>query len=186
MVHFSKIKKPAQVYPERALLNNPGGFLLSHAVARAVPSAPRGLTSVFGMGTGVTLSTQPPENLFDFGLRIADCEIRIRNPDLRKNLFGSGDLALSVQAFTGRTSGPRVRATELESNSDQGKSVRCLKVFTALEFENSEFQIQDALLANKFYGQAKGLISTGQLSTLLRLHFQPINLVVYQESRGQD
>ena len=42
--------------------NNPGGFLLSHAVARAVPSAPRGLTSVFGMGTGVTLSTQPPEN----------------------------------------------------------------------------------------------------------------------------
>ena len=42
------------------------------------------------------------------------------------------------------------------------------------------------LLANKFYGQAKGLISTGQLSTLLHLHFQPINLVVYQESRGQD
>jgi len=49
-------------------------------------------------------------------LRIADCEIRIRNPDLRKNLFGSGDLALSVQAFTGRTSGPRVRATELNNN----------------------------------------------------------------------
>ena len=42
----------------------------------------------------------------------------------------------------------------------------------------------DAL--SKFYGQAKGLISTGQLSTLLHLHFQPINLVVYQESRGQD
>ena len=42
------------------------------------------------------------------------------------------------------------------------------------------------LLVNKFYGQAKGLISTGQLSTLLHLHFQPINLVVYQESRGQD
>src|SRR3954463_9254828 len=45
-------------------INNPGGFLLSHTVARAVPSAPRGLTSVFGMGTGVALSTQPPENLF--------------------------------------------------------------------------------------------------------------------------
>ncbi len=53
------------------VFNNPGGFLLSHAVARAVPSAPRGLTSVFGMGTGVTLSTQPPENFFKkmiFGL----------------------------------------------------------------------------------------------------------------------
>src|ERR671930_95554 len=46
----------------RAFINNPGGFLLSHSVARAVPSAPRGLTSVFGMGTGVALSTQPPEN----------------------------------------------------------------------------------------------------------------------------
>ena len=50
----------------------------------------------------------------------------------------------------------------------------------------SQFEIQAALLANKFYGQAKGLISTGQLSTLLHLHSQPINLVVYQESHSQD
>src|SRR5258705_12943344 len=42
-------------------LNNPGDFLLSHAVTRAVPSAPAGLTSVFGMGTGVTLPTKSPE-----------------------------------------------------------------------------------------------------------------------------
>jgi hypothetical protein len=55
-----KNKKPAR-FLSRAFINNPGGFLLSHAVARAVPSAPRGLTSVFGMGTGVALSTQPPE-----------------------------------------------------------------------------------------------------------------------------
>ena len=34
----------------------PGGVLLSHAVARAVSLAMRGLTAVFGMGTGVTLS----------------------------------------------------------------------------------------------------------------------------------
>ena len=43
------------------LLNNPGDFLLSHTVTRAVPSAPAGLTSVFGMGTGVTLPTKSPE-----------------------------------------------------------------------------------------------------------------------------
>ena len=30
-----------------------GGDLLSHTVAHAVPSAQAGLTSVFGMGTGV-------------------------------------------------------------------------------------------------------------------------------------
>src|SRR5207245_2049360 len=77
LIFHLTIIKPAQVYPERASFNNPGGFLLSHAVARAVPSAPRGLTSVFGMGTGVTLSTQPPENLFDFGLRIADFKSEI-------------------------------------------------------------------------------------------------------------
>jgi hypothetical protein len=32
--------------------NNAGDHLISHTVARAVPSAQRGLTSVFGMGTG--------------------------------------------------------------------------------------------------------------------------------------
>ncbi len=32
----------------------PGGDLLSHAVTHAVPSALEGLTSVFGMGTGVS------------------------------------------------------------------------------------------------------------------------------------
>ena len=37
------------------LTNNAGSDLLSHTVSHAVPSAVSGLTSVFGMGTGVTL-----------------------------------------------------------------------------------------------------------------------------------
>ena len=41
----------------------PGNDLLSHTPARAVPSALRGLTAVFGMGTGVSPSPQSPENL---------------------------------------------------------------------------------------------------------------------------
>src|SRR5713226_4241795 len=53
---------PLKCNPERASFNNPGDFLLSHAVSRAVPSAPAGLTTVFGMGTGVTLPTKSPEN----------------------------------------------------------------------------------------------------------------------------
>ena len=40
-----------------------GGDLLSHTVTHAVPSAQRGLTSVFGMGTGVTLSLLPPKKI---------------------------------------------------------------------------------------------------------------------------
>ena len=38
----------------RVSLQNPGSVLLSHRVAPAVPSALESLTSVFGMGTGVT------------------------------------------------------------------------------------------------------------------------------------
>ena len=57
-----KLESPLSSNVERASLNNPGDFLLSHTVSRAVPSAPTGLTSVFGMGTGVTLSTKSPEN----------------------------------------------------------------------------------------------------------------------------
>src|SRR5262249_52693229 len=40
--------------------NYPGSDLLSHAVAHAVPSAQEGLTSVFGMGTGVAPPASPP------------------------------------------------------------------------------------------------------------------------------
>ena len=45
------------------LIFNPGGDLRSRAVTRAVSSALQGLTSVFGMGTGVTLAVRPPGNL---------------------------------------------------------------------------------------------------------------------------
>jgi hypothetical protein len=46
----------------RPLNFNPGGDLRSRAVTSAVSSARQGLTSVFGMGTGVTLAVRPPGN----------------------------------------------------------------------------------------------------------------------------
>ena len=47
----------------RRIENKKGGDnLLSHSASRAVPSASRGLTSVFGMGTGVTLGLSSPPN----------------------------------------------------------------------------------------------------------------------------
>ena len=59
------------------------------------------------------------------------------------------------------------------------------------QIQNSRFQISEVAQAricclSKFYGQAKGLISSGQLSTLLHLHIHPINLVVYEESHWQE
>ena len=39
----------------------PGGVLLSRDLAVQVPSTPESLTSVFGMGTGVTSPSLPPD-----------------------------------------------------------------------------------------------------------------------------
>src|SRR5665213_626012 len=41
-------------------INYAGDHLISHTLTRAVPSAQRGLTSVFGMGTGGTLVVNSP------------------------------------------------------------------------------------------------------------------------------
>ena len=46
-----------------ALRAKSGGVLLSQGVNPQVPSALTGLTSVFGMGTGVTLSLWPPKSV---------------------------------------------------------------------------------------------------------------------------
>ena len=61
----------------------PGSDLLSHTVTHAVPSAVAGLTSVFGMGTGVTLPLWPPGNLVS-GVqpRALICEPRDRSSQI--------------------------------------------------------------------------------------------------------
>ena len=46
----------------------PGNALLSQKVARLVPSALKGLTTVFGMGTGVTLSLLNYQGLYYYKL----------------------------------------------------------------------------------------------------------------------
>ena len=50
----------------RLLIFIPGGDLRSRVVSSAVSSARRGLTSVFGMGTGVALAVRPPGNSGSF------------------------------------------------------------------------------------------------------------------------
>ena len=55
----------------------PGNVLLSHKVALAVPSALEGLTSVFGMGTGVAPPLQSPGNCLEYLLA---SEMRWREP----------------------------------------------------------------------------------------------------------
>jgi hypothetical protein len=54
LVQRPYMKKPASRRSGLSKLT-PGSDLLSHTPTHAVPSAVAGLTSVFGMGTGVTL-----------------------------------------------------------------------------------------------------------------------------------
>ena len=56
-----------------------GGDLLSRAVTSQVPSALKGLTSVFGMGTGVTPSLSPPERVIFFIHTLTTAQLLIQN-----------------------------------------------------------------------------------------------------------
>ena len=68
-VHYSSDFQSTGKHPQKAKAPsflgafqfNLGNVLLSHTLARAVPSGLRGLTSVFGMGTGGSLSLQSPK-----------------------------------------------------------------------------------------------------------------------------
>ena len=60
MFAFRLNKKNAQQMLSVFLMES-GSDLLSRAVSSQVPSALKGLTSVFGMGTGGSLSPLPPE-----------------------------------------------------------------------------------------------------------------------------
>ena len=60
------IKNPASVKRRGwCYENKSGGVLLSHAVAHVVSSALQGLTTEFGMGSGVAPALWPPETFKD-------------------------------------------------------------------------------------------------------------------------
>ena len=62
-----QLKSPTSRFRKVGPLNNiPGDVLLSHKVSLAVPSALEGLTSVFGMGTGVTPPLESPGSSFEY------------------------------------------------------------------------------------------------------------------------
>ncbi len=68
-----------------------GGVLLSHTASRAVPSALKSLTSVFGMGTGVASSPSPPKKRFS---RLYDKAFGLRYRSSQYNKYGVLPLAL--------------------------------------------------------------------------------------------
>ena len=74
------IKKPLG-FRQGAFVKEFGSVLLSHTVARAVPSPQESLTSVFGMGTGGTSPLWPPKN-YTFSLQssVISYQSRVSRP----------------------------------------------------------------------------------------------------------
>jgi hypothetical protein len=65
-IHPKPNEKPRTRFaPAGAFVFNSGNVLLSHTLARAVPSGLQGLTAVFGMGTGGTPALQSPKSDYD-------------------------------------------------------------------------------------------------------------------------
>ena len=70
LVSLPSIIVKSPILERTGLLYYAGDHLISHTLTRAVPSAQRGLTSVFGMGTGVTLAVNSPAKFRNFALAI--------------------------------------------------------------------------------------------------------------------
>ena len=67
-----------------------GGDLLSRTVTSQVPSALKSLTSVFGMGTGGTSSSLPPEIVSYLGNRFSFCPLGLPYQRFHRPFIGTG------------------------------------------------------------------------------------------------
>ena len=74
----------------RTVKKKSGSVLLSHSSSTAVPSALKGLTSVFGMGTGRTPSISPPQSSGATAPDLATYFVFARSPSSRTNQVRSG------------------------------------------------------------------------------------------------
>ena len=66
-----------------------GGDLLSRTVTSQVPSALKSLTSVFGMGTGGTSSSLPPEMVSYLGNRFSFCPLGLPYQRFHRPFIGT-------------------------------------------------------------------------------------------------
>ena len=105
-------KKAIQIYLD-GLYFYAGDDLRSHTLSRAVPSALRGLTSVFGMGTGGTPAVRSPTKLRRFrGVRAAS-----RNPERSRGISNAKFLALALSLQLTPRKAAKLRARKLIAKS---------------------------------------------------------------------
>ena len=155
----------------------PGSDLLSHAPAHAVPSAVADLTSVFGMGTGVTLLLWPPGNL------VSGVPAFAGRRNLRRPGFGAASQISAATPRGGVAPEHRQRATGYPE-PERARHAEAPERRAAAEYPAIDRSLTTHPQRASEYGQASRLISIGQLNVSLRFHTRPINLVVYQEPSG--
>ena len=131
-----------------------GSVLLSQGATTQVPSALAGLTSVFGMGTGGSPPLSPPDNSRVF---VPGSIRSLPHAAPVEGTITSIGTCSQVLASRHGCGGPRPRR-------------RCEATPRAL---HSEHECLNSISSPR-------PISTGQLNTLLCLHFRPINLVFCQ------
>ena len=96
-------RRPPLLYRGEAPCERPpGGDLFSHTLASAVSSALRRFTSVFGMGTGGSVSLEPPK---DFGNEYSRRNRRCQIPFFRWEIRSGGRLRGFVRIRIFRISG---------------------------------------------------------------------------------
>ena len=82
------MKRKTHPHGQVFLFMESGNVLLSQVVSNQVPSALKGLTSVFGMGTGGSLSPLSPENCEGF---VQSFVFLVSAPSLHNRSFHLGD-----------------------------------------------------------------------------------------------
>jgi hypothetical protein len=138
---------------------NAGNYLLSHTVSRAVQSAQRGLTSVFGMGTGGTPAVKSPTSY-----RICRRAIPFLAGRESHRIAHAKSFERSSGLHTGEDHASQLNRLVLRKSTSQA-------IFQA--------QKHSLHVPSKFYGQAERAISTRKLHALLRFHIEPIKQVIF-------
>ena len=90
---YYKIKKESKDKISFDPFGSPGDVLLSQGESPQLPSALRSLTSVFGMGTGVTFSLSPPDYVI---LRVIPSKLDNAEEELQSNQMWLSPRSISI------------------------------------------------------------------------------------------
>ena len=156
------MKRKTHPHGQVFLFMESGNVLLSQVVSNQVPSALKGLTSVFGMGTGGSLSPLSPENCEGF---VQSFVFLVSAPSLHNRSFHLGDFP-HISRFIFYCAYPENRTSRLLTS--------CITSFSNFPFGLNSIlldQVLDRLVSSssKCYHSFTDDLSPGSLPEVLLL-----------------